>query len=50
MAFGYPSYITAKLGDLEGYTEIDSIHLENIGATESELSEIESILKGGVIF
>lgn len=47
---GYPSFITEKLGDLSGYTEIDSIHLENVPATESELSEIESLLKGGVIF
>ena len=47
---GYPSFITEKLGDLSGYTEIDSIHLENVPATEPELSEIESLLKGGVIF
>lgn len=47
---GYPSFITTKLSDLSGYTEIDSIHLENIGATESEVNEIESLLKSGVIF
>lgn len=47
---GYPSFITERLGDLTGYTEIDSIHLENIPATEPELSEIESLLKSGVIF
>ena len=47
---GYPSFITMSLKDCTGYTEIDSIHLENIPATESELSEIESLLKGGVIF
>lgn len=47
---GYPAFITEKLQDLTGYTEIDSIHLENIPATESELSEIEDLLKGGVIF
>lgn len=47
---GYPSFITEKLQDLTGYTEIDSIHLENVPATESELSEIEDLLKGGVIF
>lgn len=46
---GYPSFITKKLGDCAGYTEIDSIHLEGIPATEQELSEIESLLKGGVI-
>ena len=47
---GYPSFITENLGELSGYTEIEYIHLENIGATENELSEIENLLKGGVIF
>lgn len=47
---GYPAFITEKLENLTGYTEIESIHLENVPATESELSEIEDLLKGGVIF
>lgn len=47
---GYPSFITENLGDLSGYTEIEEIHLENISATDSELSEIENLLKSGVIF
>ena len=47
---GYPSFITMKLSDCSGYTEIESVHLENLSATEQELSEIESLLKGGVIF
>lgn len=46
---GYPSYITRKLSDISGYTEIDSIHLKNIPASEQEISEIESLLKSGVI-
>lgn len=46
---GYPSFITMKLSDCSGYTEIESVHLENLSATEQELSEIESLLKGGVI-
>lgn len=46
---GYPSFITRGLSSLSGFTEIDSIHLENIPATEQELSEIETLLKGGVI-
>lgn len=45
---GYPSYITATFGDLKGYTEVDKIILENINATENELNELESLLKGGV--
>lgn len=47
---GYPSLITAQLTELKGYTEVQSIHLENIPATQEELAEIESILEGGVIF
>ena len=46
---GYPSFITSKLDSLSGYTEIEEIHLENIAGTEQEISEIESLLKGGVI-
>ena len=47
---GYPSLITVQLTELKGYTEVQSIHLENIPATQEELAEIESLLKGGVIF
>lgn len=46
---GYPSFITAKIGDLSGYTEIDVTHVDNIPATENELSEIKSLLQAGVI-
>lgn len=47
---GYPSYVSVNLGELSGYNEVASIHLENIPATGDELSELESILKGGAIF
>ena len=46
---GYPSFITSKLDSLSGYTEIEEIHLENIPGTEQEISEIENLLKRGVI-
>lgn len=46
---GYPSNITAKLGDLSGYTQVERVHLENIVAEPSELSEIERLLQEGVI-
>lgn len=46
---GYPSNITKKLSECSGYTEVDNIHLENIPATEAEISEIESLLKSGVL-
>lgn len=46
---GYPSFITENLSDLSGYTEVHQIHLENVPATGEELTEIENLLKGGVI-
>lgn len=47
---GYPSNISATLGTLAGYTEVEYIHLTGItGATDAELKEIESLLKSGVI-
>lgn len=48
--YGYPSNIYRKLGTLTGYTEVGEIHLEGIPATDAELSELDRILKGGVIF
>lgn len=47
---GYPSFITETLGDLEGWTQIQAIHLEGIPCTADELSEIDELLKSGVIF
>lgn len=47
---GYPSNIFHNhLGEVKGYTEVSSIHLDNIPATSTELDELESILKGGVL-
>lgn len=47
---GYPSFITTRLGDLSGYTEVEQVHLDGISATDTEIKEIEDILKSGVIF
>lgn len=47
---GYPSFTTVTLGDISGYAEVYSIHLHGVPATEAELTEIEQILKGGVIY
>lgn len=47
---GYPSFITVSLSELEGYTEFEVIHLEGIPATDEELTELETMLKEGVIF
>lgn len=46
---GYPSFITKTLSDCSGYTEVESIHLENVPATQNEIDEITELLKSGVI-
>lgn len=45
---GYPSFMTAVVGTLSGYTEMEHIHLDGINATDNEIAEIEELLKGGV--
>ena len=47
---GYPSFITEDLANLNGWTEVQAIHLEGIPCTANELSEINELLKSGVIF
>ena len=47
---GYTSNLALTLSSCSGYTEVEHIHLTGIdGATDTELQEIESLLKGGVI-
>ena len=46
---GYPAMYTATLSDLTGYTEIYNIHLEDMSCTDDEKTEIERLLKEGVI-
>lgn len=45
---GYPSNIKAVLGDLTGFTQVETIYLKDIAATDAELEEIETLLKEGV--
>lgn len=45
---GYPSNVTAKVGDLTGYTEFETINLDGIALTDAEKAELDNILKGGV--
>lgn len=40
---------TAKLGSLSGFTMVESVHLDGLTATAGEITEIESLLKSGVI-
>ena len=48
--YGLPLERTVNLSTLSGYTRVGDIHLENFDtATESELNEIESLLRTGVI-
>lgn len=46
---GYPSYIELTLSECSGYTRVSSCNLSIPGATGSELSMIDSILKTGFI-
>ena len=46
---GYPANITATLSDLSGYTEVESIHLDGLSATQEEQQEIMDLLTSGVI-
>lgn len=46
---GYPAVYTTTLDTLSGYTEIESIHLENMTCTDNEKSQIEELLQKGVI-
>lgn len=46
---GYPSNITATLGSISGYTEVESVHLNGITCTDNEKAEIEALLYNGVI-
>lgn len=46
---GYPAFTTHQIGNLQGYTEIEALHLSVPGATDAEYEEIASLLQGGII-
>lgn len=47
---GYPIMATYKLNDLKGFTVVKDVHFRpSDGMTKEEVSEIVSLLKGGVI-
>ena len=46
---GNVTFKTLSLGSCSGFTVVDQVHLNGITATPSELSEIETMLKAGVI-
>ena len=46
---GYPSNYGGTLSGLSGYCEVSEIQLNNVPATVDEITEIYSLLKGGVV-
>lgn len=47
---GYPSFVTEDLGSINGYASVEITHMENMSATDDEVSEIMGLLGEGVIF
>lgn len=46
---GYPTNYSVQLGSCSGNVIVSDVHVNGINATDNELSEIEQILKSGVI-
>lgn len=46
---GYPTNYSVKLGSCSNHVVVKHVHVEGINATESELEQIESLLKTGVL-
>ncbi len=45
---GFPTFDTFKLGDLSGFTMVESVIDNTVAATDAEKAEIERLLKEGV--
>lgn len=46
---GYPSFISSRIGQLKGFTQITDIHLDSVIATDEEMKEITNLLEEGVV-
>lgn len=46
---GYPTNHSIKLSSCSGHVVVSAVHVEGVGATKSELIEIEELLKSGVL-
>lgn len=46
---GYPTNYSCKLGDCTNHVVVTHVHVEGINATDTELEQIESLLKEGVL-
>ena len=48
--YGYPANKTVRLGTCSGYTRVKAVHIDSMGvATDAEVTEIENLLRQGVI-
>ena len=48
--YGYPANKNVKLSACSGYTRVKSVHIDDMGvATDAEVTEIENLLRQGVI-
>ena len=45
----YPSYMTAQLVNLSGWTEIQDIYIDDIDCTEPERADLLALLQSGII-
>lgn len=46
---GYPTNYSCKLGDCSNHVVVSHVHVEGINATDTELEQIETLLKDGVL-
>lgn len=46
---GYPTNVSGVLGEFSGHVIVKHVHVEGIGATDNELTQIESLLREGVL-
>lgn len=46
---GWPCEVSGRIGEFSGFTAMKEIHLDGITATDSEIAEIDQLLRKGVI-
>ncbi len=46
---GKPANYTTKIGDCTGFISCTEVHIENCNGTDSELAELENLLKTGIL-
>ena len=46
---GYPTNVSGKLNQFNGQVKVSHVHVEGVPATDTELSQIETLLKDGVL-